>query len=178
MSTYRSSATTPPWARIRDALVTCADRIVADPDEAEDVAHEVLTRLVAPGNQHGNWLPRDFIAYEKRAVLNEVRDRARATSRSLASEPAWIARRQAAQPDQLLDAKRLEERFIRAMTGLPPRAAVCYFEVEILGFRTDEVAECHGVTRKAVEMRLAFGRRRIREEVLKHRESPAPVVQG
>jgi hypothetical protein len=27
-------------------------------------------------------------------------------------------------------------------------------------------------------MRLAFGRRRIREEVHKHRESPAPVVQG
>lgn len=134
-----------------------------DSDHAADVVHTVMVKLLVRSEDGTPPKP----SYINRAVLNCTRDQARARAREArlmasAGVPSPLVPR----PDELLDLHTTEQRFVDALSELPRAAREYYVAVELRGFPIDAVAAEHGVSRKAIEMRLASARSQIRSRLM------------
>lgn len=150
------------WREVRRSAVSYAASLGLGPDDSDDIVHTVILRLLA--GSHGTLPPTQ--AYMNRAVLNAVRDQARAHAREVRSierlqPPSSLVPR----PDELLDLHKAERRFLEALSELPPTTRKYYSAVELDGIPISDVADRYRVSRKAIEMRLASARTRIRSHL-------------
>ena len=141
-------------------LVGFAWHILGDRSEAEDVAQEVLIRLMrkAPEWQPGGAKVRSWLY---RVAVNLCIDRKRKTRPLQLDEDAPIADPTAG--DREIDRRMDIERAVRrALDELPERQRIALVLVHYHGFSNPETAQMMEASVEAVESMLARGRRTLR----------------
>jgi RNA polymerase sigma factor (sigma-70 family) len=153
-----------PWTDLRADLIRCARHYVRDEDDAEEIAHVAILRLLK--RRRGSAVLASPRSYLERCVLNALCDDARRRAvrvRSLGIVAALPAR--VPTPADLLDAAETERALVAAIARLPSRARTCFVQIELLGMSIDEVAAGSAVSAKAVELRLSSARKQLRSAI-------------
>jgi len=144
-------------------VVAFAARVLGDPNEAEDVAQEVFTRVWTHAH---SWTPgrARFSTWLFRVALNLCRDRL-ARRRELPFEEGFDPADPAASVAAQLEDAEVSRLVTRAVHTLPERQrtalALCHFE----GVGNVEAAEIMQVSVEALESLLARARRTLRERL-------------
>lgn len=141
-------------------ILGLAQRMLADPAEAEDVAQEAFLRV---WRQAPRWRPGQakFDTWLHRVTLNLCYDRLR-RRREIATDAPPDVPDEAPAPDRGLEAQDTGRRVSAALTKLPDRQreAVVLCHYQELG--NIEAAAVMGVTVEALESLLSRGRRALR----------------
>ncbi len=141
-----------------------AYRLTGDPDDAADLAQEVLLRVkrglpgYTPGSFEG-WLWR----ITRNAFLDEVRRRRRRPTVPLSDDTDRIVARSNPSPDEVLAAVRLDENTQAALLKLPYEFREAVVMCDIVGLSYEEIAEACSVPVGTVRSRIHRGRRQLRE---------------
>lgn len=107
------------------------------------------------------YLPKAMANARKNRWRSEVRETLKAAGVRGAAVP---------DPEALMIAEEALSRFEDALARLPVRARETFLAVDIGGASIDEVADASGVSRKAIEMRLARARRKLRAAITDEHE--------
>jgi RNA polymerase sigma-70 factor (ECF subfamily) len=149
-------------------VFTLAVYLLGDPQEAEDVAQEVLIRLWRRGHavdpqRMGAWL----LQVTRNACVDLIRKRRRGEATLGETDAAGIdnLREPSPDPERLFRATRLGEQIRRALGDLtePHRSVVILREIQGLSYR--EISEVLEMPLSSVRVNLHRGRRRLREEL-------------
>ena len=154
--------------RVRDRVRQWARRLVADDDEAEDVAQLVLVRMherldeFEGRSRFGSWLYRITrnVALERRR--GEAR-RSALLARELASQP------EASSPTtgtDVADDARIRSLIASHFAALPSRQREVFELVELRGLASSDVAVQLGIDASTVRVLLLRARRTIRARLL------------
>jgi RNA polymerase sigma-70 factor (ECF subfamily) len=151
-----------------DRLFAVLLRMTGDPEEAGDVAQEVLLRAWRGigGFRGGS----SFFTWLYRIAMNEAsRSRERAARRPAAAPPGSpeldVPAPATDEPGPRAEQRELREVLARALASLPPdqRAAIILRDIE--GLSTRDAAEITGVSVAAFKSRLHQARLRVRAAV-------------
>lgn len=151
---------------VRDRIRFWARRLTGDPDEAEDIAQDVLLRLHdRMGEVHD---PRRLIGWLYRVTHNAAQDRRRLVHRRAAllarfSDPGAVADPQRSTADASERVARLVVDYHRTLTG---RQRDVFSIVDLQGHSVDEAATRLGITASTARVHLARARRAIRLRML------------
>lgn len=157
-------------SRVRDLLVRWALVRTGDPDDAEDVAQEVLLKLPRAlrsfdgRSRFTTWL----YAVTRTTALDQRRSRKRRTGaleralreQSAAAAGGWTS------PNPTLDRDRLARLVLTFFRELPPRQREVFDLAELQGRSSVEVAEALGIEAATVRVNLLKARRAIRGRIL------------
>lgn len=154
--------------RVRDRVRQWARRLVADDDEAEDVAQLVLVRMherldeFEGRSRFGSWLYRITrnVALERRR--GEAR-RSALLARELASQPVASSPMTGA---DVADDARLRSLIASHFAALPSRQREVFELVELRGLASSDVAVQLGIDASTVRVLLLRARRTIRARLL------------
>lgn len=154
--------------RVRDRVRQWARRLVADDDEAEDVAQLVLVRMherldeFEGRSRFGSWLYRITrnVALERRRV--EAR-RSALLARELASQPETPYPTTGA---DIADDARIRSLIASHFAALPSRQREVFELVELRGLASGDVAVQLGIDASTVRVLLLRARRTIRARLL------------
>jgi RNA polymerase sigma factor (sigma-70 family) len=144
----------------RLAAIRAAERIIGDPDLAEDVVQQVLVRLCRNGKATTGFTASYLVAAARNEALNAVRAqrrRRRAERCYVQSVPGTCGAY--APPDELLT------RISSLLDSLPPRRRRIIEEVLYEGRGAAEIARRLGVTRRAVEKHCRCARDYFAEQL-------------
>lgn len=155
--------------RCRSGLVRCAALLTSDPDEAESLAQEALTRAFTGLSDYRPETP--FFAWVRGITLNLCRQHLRRTSRharptgpeQLVSAPAAAGQRNGVLSGILRD--ELSARLWLVLGQLPEayREAVVLHYVEGLDY--DQISELTGISAGALRVRALRARALLRGEL-------------
>jgi RNA polymerase sigma-70 factor (ECF subfamily) len=152
--------------RVRDRVRRWARRVVADDDDAEDVAQLVLVQL---HQRIGEFEGRSrFAAWLYRITRNVALERRRGDARRsalLAREVAAVDDPSAA-PDDVTDIARIRRLIAPHFDALPPRQREVFELVELRGLAATEVAARLGIDASTVRVLLLRARRTVRARLL------------
>jgi len=154
--------------RVRDRVRQWARRLVADDDEAEDVAQLVLVRMherldeFEGRSRFGSWLYRITrnVALERRRI--EAR-RTALLARELASQPETSSPTTGA---DVADDARIRSLIASHFAALPSRQREVFELVELRGLASSDVAVQLGIDASTVRVLLLRARRTIRARLL------------
>ena len=154
--------------RVRDRVRQWARRLVADDDEAEDVAQLVLVRMherldeFEGRSRFGSWLYRITrnVALERRRI--EAR-RTALLARELASQPETSSPTTGA---DVADEDRIRSLIASHFAALPSRQREVFELVELRGLASSDVAVQLGIDASTVRVLLLRARRTIRARLL------------
>lgn len=142
-----------------------------DPAEAEEIVQELYLRL---GRVPGGPIA-DPLAYLYRIGLNLVVDHRRAQQRRTQREGDWGDATTSRIGDDLVDeapsaftelaAREREQQIAAVVAAMPPGAAEAFMLHKVQGLSHREVAEQLGISRKAVEKRMAVAFRHLTREL-------------
>ena len=149
--------------------------VLADANEAEDVAQEAMLAL---HDKLGDWDPaRPWRAWRNTLVLNRCRDRIRRKEARRRAEEGAAA---AGLPDRLPHPEREAERaelhdaLSRALALLAPREREAFVLRDLEGGSTKEAAEAMGIAEPTVRTLLTLARRRLREHLIERMPQIVP----
>jgi RNA polymerase sigma-70 factor (ECF subfamily) len=153
---------------VRDRVRQWARRLVADDDEAEDVAQLVLVRMherldeFEGRSRFASWLYRITrnVALERRRV--EAR-RSALLARELVSQPDASS---ATTEDDVADGARIRRLIASHFAALPSRQREVFELVELRGLASADVAAQLGIDASTVRVLLLRARRTIRARLL------------
>jgi len=151
-----------------DRLFTLLLRLLGDPDEAGEVAQEVMLRAwrgitrFQGRSSYFTWLYRIAVNEANRALDRRSR---RPPGASLGPEELQLPDAPALEPAQQVEASELRQALARALAELPPplRTAIVLRDVE--GLSTQEAAQIAGVGQAAFKSRLHQARLRVRDAI-------------
>lgn len=147
------------YDRLHPQLLRYLDRLVGEPDAAEDLAQEAFVRLLRRPDLHGD----DARLWIFTVATNLVRDRGRAATRRqrlLAGDP--IERSSEPRPDD--DLERAERiRSVRNALDLLPERDRLMLLMREEGFRYSEIAESLDVAASSVGTLIARALKRFTE---------------
>lgn len=141
-----------------------AYRLTGSPDDAADLAQEVLLRVrrgldgYRPGSFDG-WLWR----ITRNAFLDEVRRRKRRPTSALPDELDRVASISTPSPDDVLASIRLGDDVQKALLELPYDFREAVVMCDIIGLSYDEIALAAAVPVGTVRSRIHRGRKMMRE---------------
>jgi RNA polymerase sigma-70 factor (ECF subfamily) len=141
-----------------------AYRLTANPDDAADLAQEVLLRVkrglanYTPGSFDG-WLWR----ITRNAFLDDVRRKKRRPTSTLPAELDRVAAVSTPSPDDVLASIRLGEDVQKALLDLPYDFREAVVMCDIIGLSYDEIAVAAAVPVGTVRSRIHRGRKMMRE---------------
>jgi RNA polymerase sigma-70 factor, ECF subfamily len=151
-----------------DRLFMLLLRLLGDPDEAGDVAQEVMLRAwqgitrFQGRSSYFTWLYRIAVNEANRALAKRAR---RPTDVPIGPEELQLPTSAADDPSRLAENSELRLALASALDGLPPplRTAIVLRDVE--GFSTQEAAEISGVSQAAFKSRLHQARLQVRAAI-------------
>jgi RNA polymerase sigma-70 factor, ECF subfamily len=151
-----------------DRLFMLLLRLLGDPDEAGEVAQEVMLRAwrgitrFQGRSSYFTWLYRIAVNEANRALAK--RDR-RSANVSIGPQELQLPASPADDPARQAENNELRLSLTRALAGLPPplRTAIVLRDVE--GFSTQEAAEIAGVSQAAFKSRLHQARLQVRAAI-------------
>ena len=141
-----------------------AYRLTGNPDDASDLAQEVLLRVrrglanYQPGSFDG-WLWR----ITRNAFLDDVRRKKRRPTSSLPEEIDRFSAISTPSPDDVLASIRLGEDVQKALLGLPYDFREAVVMCDVIGLSYDEIAAVSAVPVGTVRSRIHRGRKMMRE---------------
>ncbi|MFW2340434.1 MAG: sigma-70 family RNA polymerase sigma factor [Acidimicrobiia bacterium] len=141
-----------------------AYRLTGNPDDASDLAQEVLLRVrrglanYQPGSFDG-WLWR----ITRNAFLDDVRRKKRRPTSSLPEEIDRFSAISTPSPDDVLASIRLGEDVQKALLGLPYDFREAVVMCDVIGLSYDEIAAASAVPVGTVRSRIHRGRKMMRE---------------
>ncbi len=144
-----------------------AYRLTGNPDDAADLAQEVLLRVrrglasYQPGSFEG-WLWR----ITRNAFLDDVRRKNRRPTSALPDELDRFAAISTPSPDDVLASLRLGEDIQKALLGLPYDFREAVVMCDVIGLSYDEIALASAVPVGTVRSRIHRGRKMLREALL------------
>jgi RNA polymerase sigma-70 factor (ECF subfamily) len=154
-------AAVPPFGEFfaaeRDRLFSALCLVTHDRGEAEDLTQEAFVRVLE------HW---DRVAamdnpagYLYRTAMNTFRKRYR---RALLAARRTLG---AASPSDPLDAIEVQDAAIRALATLTERQRAAIVLVDLLGYRSDEVAQMLGIRAATVRKHVSVARAALRQKV-------------
>jgi RNA polymerase sigma-70 factor, ECF subfamily len=151
-----------------DRLFMLLLRLLADPDEAGDVAQEVMLRAwqgitrFQGRSSYFTWLYRIAVNEANRALARRAR---RPQDVPIGPEELQLPTSPAADPSRQAENSELRRALASALDRLPPplRTAIVLRDVE--GFSTQEAAEIAGVSQAAFKSRLHQARLQVRAAI-------------
>ncbi len=141
-----------------------AYRLTGNPDDAADLAQEVLLRVdrglagYQPGSFDG-WLWR----ITRNAFLDDVRKKKRRPTSSLPDEVDRVAAISSPSPDDVLASIRLGDDVQKALLSLPYDFREAVVMCDVIGLSYDEISAAVAVPVGTVRSRIHRGRRMMRE---------------
>lgn len=141
-----------------------AYRLTGNPDDAADLAQEVLLRVerglagYQPGSFEG-WLWR----ITRNAFLDDVRRKRRRPTSALPEEMDRVASISSPAPDDVLASVRLGDDVQKALLALPYDFREAVVMCDIVGLSYEEIALAAAVPVGTVRSRIHRGRRMMRE---------------
>ena len=141
-----------------------AYRLTGNPDDAADLAQEVLLRVkrglagYQPGSFEG-WLWR----ITRNAFLDDVRRKKRRPTSALPESLDRFSAISTPSPDEVLASIRLGEDVQKALLGLPYDFREAVVMCDIIGLSYDEIALASAVPVGTVRSRIHRGRKMMRE---------------
>ncbi len=141
-----------------------AYRLTGNPDDAADLAQEVLLRVdrglanYQPGSFEG-WLWR----ITRNAFLDDIRKKKRRPTSSLPDEVDRVAAISSPSPDDVLASIRLGDDVQKALLSLPYDFREAVVMCDVIGLSYDEIAAAVAVPVGTVRSRIHRGRRMMRE---------------
>ncbi len=154
---------------LRPLICRWALVMTGDPDDAEDVAQQVLMKIMTSmegfdgRSKVTSWVYR----ITRNASLDHARRRRR--DRQLAEKADWLARTEPPELDDPLDDIEMERtmRLIRTLLGeLPMRQREVFDLVDLQGLDPKEAAELLEMNPNTLRVHLLRARRRMRREML------------
>ena len=152
--------------RVRDRVRQWARRVVADDDDAEDVAQLVLVQL---HRRIGEFEGRSrFATRLYRITRNVALERRRGDARrsALLAREAVAVDDPPAAPDDVADIARIRQLIAPHFDALPPRQREVFELVELRGLAAGEVAARLGIDASTVRVLLLRARRTVRARLL------------
>lgn len=159
----------PTWEEVarRDGrkIYNFAYRLTGNPDDAKDLAQEVLLRVrkglrtYTPGSFDG-WLWR----ITRNAFLDQVRYRKRRPEAVLPDDDRGVGP-SAPPPDEVLASVRLSEEVQAALLDLPYEFREAVVMADVVGLSYEEVAEAADVPVGTVRSRIHRGRKMLKERL-------------
>jgi RNA polymerase sigma-70 factor (ECF subfamily) len=152
--------------RVRDRVRGWARRVVADDDDAEDVAQLVLVQL---HQRIGEFEGRSrFATWLYRITRNVALERRRGDARrsALLAREVVAADDPSAAPDDVTDIARIRQLIAPHFDALPPRQREVFELVELRGLTAGEVAARLGIDASTVRVLLLRARRTVRARLL------------
>ena len=159
----------PTWEEVarRDGrkIYNFAYRLTGNPDDAADLAQEVLLRVrkglrtYKPGSFDG-WLWR----ITRNAFLDMVRYRKRRPQAVLPDDDRGVGP-SAPAPDEVLAEVRLSEDVEAALLGLPFEFREAVVMADVVGLSYEEIAEAADVPVGTVRSRIHRGRKMLKEKL-------------
>jgi RNA polymerase sigma-70 factor (ECF subfamily) len=151
-----------------DRLFMLLLRLLGDPDEAGEVAQEVMLRAwrgitrFQGRSSYFTWLYRIAVNEANRALAKRDRQSANV---SIGPQELQLPASPADDPARQAENNELRLALTRALAGLPPplRTAIVLRDVE--GFSTQEAAEIAGVSQAAFKSRLHQARLQVRAAI-------------
>jgi DNA-directed RNA polymerase specialized sigma24 family protein len=144
------------FEQLRQFLIARISRDCRDNDAAEDVIARVLERAIVSGawrvKGRGYWV---------RACQNELRNYCRGEKRHNHVIHHRSASTHSPTVHDDVAAEKLKLRWVLGVLDLPKRTREAYLIVEVAGSSIDAAAVQMGISRKAVEMRLAAARHEL-----------------
>lgn len=144
-----------------------AYRLTGNPDDAADLAQEVLLRVkrglasYQPGSFDG-WLWR----ITRNAFLDDVRRKKRRPTSALPDELDRVASISTPSPDDVLASIRLGEDVQKALLGLPYDFREAVVMCDVIGLSYEEIAMASAVPVGTVRSRIHRGRKMMREALV------------
>ncbi len=162
-----SNEAIPTWEQVASeygrVIYNFAYRLTGNPDDASDLAQEVLLRVrrglrtYRPGSFEG-WLWR----ITRNAFLDDVRKRQRRPTTELPDEDR-SALAAAPTPDEVLAETRLSEEVQQALLQLPYEFREAVVMCDVVGLTYQEIAEAVDVPVGTVRSRIHRGRLMLRD---------------
>jgi RNA polymerase sigma-70 factor (ECF subfamily) len=152
--------------RVRDRVQQWARRIVADDDDAEDVAQLVLVQL---HQRIGEFEGRSrFATWLYRITRNVALERRRGDARRsvLLAREVVVVDEPSAAPDDVTDIARIRRLIAPHFDALPPRQREVFELVELRGLTATEVAARLHIDASTVRVLLLRARRTVRTRLL------------
>jgi RNA polymerase sigma-70 factor (ECF subfamily) len=141
----------------RDRLFSALCLVTHDRNEAEDLTQEAFVRVLERWDRVATM--ENPAGYLYRTAMNTFRKRYRrallAARRTLGTTP----------PPDPLDAIELQDEAIRALATLTERQRAAIVLVDLLGYRSDEVAKMLGVRPATVRKHVSLARAALRQKV-------------
>jgi RNA polymerase sigma-70 factor (ECF subfamily) len=152
--------------RVRDRIRSWARRLTGDPDEAEDIAQDVLLRLHSRLDTVHD--PRRLLGWLHRVTHNIAHDRRVLAQRRTAllaefTDPNAIAEPEPSKAGTTDRMARLVADYHRELTS---RQREVFLMVDLQGHSADEAAEELGISASTARVHLARARRTIRLRML------------
>ena len=159
----------PTWEEVarRDGrkIYNFAYRLTGNPDDAKDLAQEVLLRVrkglrtYTPGSFDG-WLWR----ITRNAFLDQVRYRKRRPEAVLPDDDRGVGP-SAPPPDEVLASVRLSDEVQAALLDLPYEFREAVVMADVVGLSYEEIAEAADVPVGTVRSRIHRGRKMLKERL-------------
>jgi RNA polymerase sigma-70 factor, ECF subfamily len=152
--------------RIRDRVRRWARHVVADDDDAEDIAQLVLVQL---HQRIGEFEGRSrFATWLYRITRNVALERRRGDARrsALLAREVEAVDDPSAAPDDVTDIARIRQLIAPHFDALPPRQREVFELVELRGLTAGEVAARLGIDASTVRVLLLRARRTVRARLL------------
>ncbi len=140
-------------------LVGLANRLVRDPDQAEDCAQETIIGAWRRRDQLHD--PKALTAWLRRSLVNRIIDRSRAHHEELdidAVEADWHDDRYSVAPDRVLERAELRDELEDGLARLPVIYRVPLVLHDVLGWTGPEIAAAMSAGLPATKQRLRRGR--------------------
>ena len=149
---------------LRGRLIVVAQRMLGNPDDAEDVVQETFLKLWYMRERLAEIrnIPALSVQITKNACLNRIKARQKISEKPGTDSPADTAT-----PYQQLEARDSLERTMRIIDTLPDLQQAILRMKHVDGLEVEEIAQLTGSNSEAVRMNLSRARRKVKDIFMK-----------
>ena len=152
------------YSRYRAPLYRFVLRTLRNGAEAEDLYHEVWSRIITTSQRFSDVTPGAFKAYLYQIARNLLIDRSRRATLQLVEtdDPPEVAS-DAPTPDIQLHYDDCGERLLLAIDGLPAEQREAFLLKEESGLSLEQIAVMVSTGRETIKSRLRYAMKKLRE---------------
>lgn len=159
---------------LRPTLITVANRITRNMEDAEDVVQDVCLKIWHRRNEFVQCenVEAYSVTMTKNLSIDKIRARRSTTDDNLLADKADKERL----PDQLLEEKDTKTAIRHIISLLPPLQQRILQLKDLEGYETEEITEITGIAAEAVRNNLSRARKRLREMYLAYHHNKEKEV--
>ena len=147
---------------------TIARRLLGNVEDAEDLVQEAFVRALNRIESFDD--SRAFAPWFFRLLINAGINARKARALRTAEPDSGEFPSRAANPLELTERGEIRDRFIAALSSLPPRQRLVISMFEVDGLSTAEIARALGITRETVRWHHHQARQKLRDALAAFRE--------